>query len=138
MSESGILIVHMREAITEDALRLDLVRLLDLAPADLVPLDEITETSLVPYKVYPRRIGFHTTLELYVGNAPASVPKSDLGLAMLLARHYAQDVLISPPADVRDPYLWDLVSPAGTVTRVREVPTDEADGVVIGGEPDRS
>jgi hypothetical protein len=69
-------------------------------------------------------------LELYVGRAPASVPRTDHGLARLLARHYRQDVLVSPVAE-RDPYDWDLLSPEGEVKQVRERPSHDADCIVL-------
>jgi hypothetical protein len=129
-SQSGILIVHVRESIPEDVLRADLVTLLDVRADDLVPLELIDSNALVPYQVFPRAAGFRTTLELYVGRAPASVPKTDLELARMLARHYGQDVLVSPVAET-DPYHWELVTPAGDVKPVRERPTDGADGIVL-------
>jgi hypothetical protein len=115
MSESGILTVHLRERVPEEALRDELAKLLGLARADLAPLDAATPATLVPYQYTPRARGFLLTIEVYAGRAPKSAPRSDLALAEHLARRFAQDALVSPPAGGEDPYQWLLVRPDGTI-----------------------
>jgi hypothetical protein len=133
MSDSGILTVHLRERVPEEALRDELARLLGLATEDLVPLEAATATSRVPYQYTPRVRGFQATIEVYVGRAPASAPTSELAVAEHIARRFAQDVLISPPAGGEDPYRWLLVRPDGTTANVAEIVSDDddEDGIVI-------
>jgi hypothetical protein len=132
MRDSGILIVHLRERVPEETLRDELAKLLGLAKEDLVPIDAATATTRVPYQYTPRARGFQATIELYTGRAPASAPTSDLALAEHIARHFAQDVLISPPAGGEDPYRWLLVRPDGTTADVAEIASDdEEDAIVI-------
>jgi hypothetical protein len=72
------------------------------------------------------------TIEVYAGRAPKSAPRSDLALAEHLARRFAQDALVSPPAGGEDPYQWLLVRPDGTIVNVTEIATDDdEDGIVI-------
>jgi hypothetical protein len=132
MSESGILTVHLRERVPEEALRDELARLLGLSKEDLAPLDAATPATLVPYQYTPRARGFLVTIEVYAGRASESAPRSDLALAQQLARRFAQDALVSPLTG-EDPYRWLLVRPDGTTANVTEVaPGDEEeDGIVI-------
>jgi hypothetical protein len=132
MSQSGILTVHLRERVSEEALRDELARLLGLAKEDLAPLDAATPATLVPYQYTLRARGFLVTIEVYAGRAPESAPTSDLALAAHLARHFALDALVSPPAGGEDPYHWLLVRPDGTTANVTEVASDDdEDGIVI-------
>jgi hypothetical protein len=132
MSDSGILTVHLRECVPEDALRDELAKLLGLAKEDLAPLEAATAATRVPYQYTPRRRGFRVTIEVYAGRVPASATTSDLALAEQLARRFAQDALISPPAGSEDPYRWLLVRPDGTTANVTEVVLDDdEDGIVI-------
>lgn len=131
MSESGILTVHLRELVPEEELRDELARLFGLAKEELASLDAATPDTLVPYQYTPRARGFLATIEVYAGRAPAAAPRSDLVLAEHLARHFAQDALISPPGGGSAPYQWLLVRPDGTTLNVAEIPSDDDDGIVI-------
>jgi hypothetical protein len=132
MSESGILTVHLRGRIREDELRDELAQLLGVSRENLAPLDGATPATLVPYQYTQRARGFLSTIEVYAGRLPESVPRTDLGVAERLASRFAQDALISPPAGSNDPYRWLLVRPDGTTAEVSEVPQDEdEDGIVI-------
>lgn len=132
MSDSGILTVHLRDRVSEDALRDELAQLLGLSKDDVVPLDAATPITLVPYQYTARSRGFLSTIEVYAGRAPESASSSDLALAQRLAQRFAQDALISPPAEGDQPYRWLLVRPDGTTTSVTEVPQDDdEDGIVI-------
>jgi hypothetical protein len=134
MSQSGILIVHLRGCVPEGLLRVALAQMLDLATEDLAPLEVATQSTTVPYQYTSHSRGFLTTIELYAGSAPESSPKSDLGLAQYLARRFAQDTLISPAEGNANPYRWLLVRPDGTTVEVTEIPPDgdeQEDGIVI-------
>lgn len=88
-------------------------------------------TTRVPYQLFRRERGFRTTLELYVGRAPEAVPRSDFDLAKALARRYDERVLISPRDEDPSPYAWDLVTSDGAERRVRAVPQDDDDAIVL-------
>lgn len=138
MTTSGILIVHLRGHIPEPDLRADLARLLGLPAAEIQPLEQASADTLLPYQYFRRSRGFQTTVELYTGQAPGSIPRSDLELARLLADHYQQDALIDPAQPSTGPYQWLLVRPGGATQRVTEIPaldpTDD-DGIVIDEPP---
>jgi hypothetical protein len=131
MSQSGILIVHLREAISEEQIRSDLLSIFELEPGQIASLEEATAVTFVPYQIIPRARGFRTTLELYVGRAPQTVPQTDTRLAAILAKHYQQDVLIAPQERNNNPFRWDLVRPSGQILAVSEAPQDHDDGIVI-------
>jgi hypothetical protein len=134
MSQSGILVVHLRGHIREDVMRDELARMLGLPIEDLSPLGAATQSTKAPYQYMPHSRGFLTTIELYAGSAPEPAPRSDLALAQYLARCFAQDALISPIDGDANPYHWLLVRPDGTTVGVTEVPPDEEDeedGIVI-------
>jgi hypothetical protein len=131
MSESGILTAHLRQQVSEEALREELARWLGLATEDLVPLDRATPATLVPYQYTQRSRGFLVTIEVYAGRLAAFEQSSDLALGKHLARQFAQDVLVSPTRS-ESPYRWLLLRPDGTTTSVLEAACDEEeDGIVI-------
>jgi hypothetical protein len=132
MSESGILTVHLREHIPEEALRDELAKLFGVAQQEMAPLDAATSATRLPYQYTPRARGFLSTIEVYAGQAPEAAPTSALALAEHLARRFAQDALVSPPAGGHDPYHWLLVRPDGTIVDVAELPSDDdEDGIVL-------
>ena len=138
MSQSGILVVHLRGHIPEHVMRDELARMLGIPTEDLSPLEAATQSTKVPYQYTPHSRGFLTTIEVYAGNAPDPAPRSDLGLAQHLARRFAQDALIPPIDGDANPYHWLLVRPDGTTVGVTEGPPDEVDkedGIVIGQSP---
>jgi len=130
MSKSAILIVHLRERISEARIRVALAAAMGIAQDDLAPLEAATPSTLVPYEHTPRSKGFLTTIAAYAGQAPPSAPRSDLDLARVLAKHLGQDALISPDDADPDPFRWILVRPDGSTTVVNELPSDD-DGIVI-------
>ena len=132
MSESGILTVHLREHVPEEELRDALAKVFGVAKEKLALLEDATPATLIPYQYTPRSRGFLLTIEVYAGRASESGPKSDLALAARLAKHFAQDALISPPAGGEDPYRWLLIRPDGTTINVAEIPSEgDEDGIVI-------
>ena len=58
MSESGILTVHLRERVPEQALRDELAKRLGLSEHDLEALDIATLATLVPTSIPHVRVGF--------------------------------------------------------------------------------
>ena len=140
MSDSGILIAHLREYIPEDVIHAALAQMLGLVIEDLAPLEVATPSTVAPYQYISHSRGFLTAVELYAGHAPESAPRSDLQLARHLARRFAQDALISPAEGDVNPYRWLLVRSDGTTVGVTEVPRDEdgdgqEDGIVIADQP---
>jgi hypothetical protein len=135
MSESGILTVHLRDRVPEDALRDELAQLLGVSKGDIAPLDTATPMTLVPYQYTTRARGFLSTVEVYAGRVPESVARSELIVAEHLAKRFAQDALISPPAGSDDPYRWLLVRPDGTTANVTEVPPDDDEDSIVIAEP---
>lgn len=131
MTGSGILSAHLEGAHTEREVVDALCSLFGLRTDDLAALDSMTPATRVPYQVFRRERGFRTTLELYVGRAPEGVPRSDFDLAEALARHYDERVLISPRDGDPNPYAWDLVTSDGACRRVRAVPQDDDDAIVL-------
>jgi hypothetical protein len=132
MSESGILTVHLRKRVSEQALRNEIAKWLGVSKESLEPLEVATPATLVPYEYTPRARGFLLTIEVYAGRAPGYVPGSDVALAQHLAKCFAQDAVVSAPGSGERPYQWLLVRPDGTTALVSEVVSDDdEDGLVI-------
>jgi hypothetical protein len=134
MNMGGILSVHLEAAYTEAELVETLCSLFGLQPDDLAPLDAMDVSTRVPYQVVHRTRGFLTSLELYVGRAPEIVPRSDLDLAVALARHYCERVLIPPRDADPNPYTWEMVTADDSPRRVQAIPQND-DCIVLASRP---
>jgi len=118
----GCLIAHLEQRFDEARIAAALSTVLQLAPEFLATVERADDSALLPYQVFQRATGFLTTVEVYAGPyGLPTVPLSDAGFALLLARHLHTDAAVCSPSNQ---WSWYVIHPDGSVSEGTEAETD--------------
>ncbi len=124
--------LHLRSRLDIETILDEVVSAFEVSRDEVRTLEEATANTPVVVEVHWRSVGLCTSVSIYVDTTKCMRIKSSLELAALFASSLKQDVVVSPPSDEVDPYVWTVVEPNGQARRVKQVfGADEGDGFVV-------
>ena len=129
----------LRDIVSEESLLAAVARVLTLQMHQVCLLEaESCDDAVVYVEYHGHAAGFRTDVTLYVNEQGLQAPIDEIQLTMNFARHFAQDIIISPSGAVGGrtlrPYEWLLVKPSGELFVVPEV-SPSGDDVIIDDRP---